>query len=249
MTDITNIEKQDLIQYVTEQHLTKKSIERIHNLCKRQPKLSLTVYRGHDPSSPTIVPSLWFSTSDCKRCAREEFVREGGWLFTIHLINVPAIDVNSFVRKEIKKYSDENEFIVLGGGNFYKNSDMTELGFLSKGNDEIECWYTIPDDVHSEKTTTNSISSQINIDNVNKAFNIILPDEYEFITSSSDIIIPQVDLTDLEKEQVYNLIQKQKHGKKYGGGKHKKLTYTRNRKSKLRTKRKTKKNKKSRKKA
>ena len=105
----------------------------------------MTVYRGQKKTSRTIKNANWYSCSSSKEAAKV-FAEGDCCLFEIHLINVPIIDVNKIVGKyleELYNITHEDEIIVVGGGTFYKDSELTQKGFPESQNSEgvFECWY------------------------------------------------------------------------------------------------------------
>jgi len=132
-----------LIDYVTNfSQIGTKSKKLIRELCESQEPWSGTLYRGHY-TSKQIRKGEWYSASKSEKVAREQFSTKGKCcVFHIHLIHVPVIDVNNLVGEYINLYSEEEEFIFLGGGTFYANSDMTEEGFAEIKPGVFECWYT-----------------------------------------------------------------------------------------------------------
>jgi gas vesicle protein len=73
----------------------------------------------------------------------------------IHILNTIVLDVNKFVKDKISDYANEEEILVLGGGNFYKNKECTQLGYnylgIENNKQYFECYYKI-----SEKSSRNS---------------------------------------------------------------------------------------------
>lgn len=59
----------------------------------------------------------------------EGFTGDGCCMFVIHVVDVPVIDVNETLG-EYSYFPEQKEFIVLGGGTFYKDSAMTDIGFI-----------------------------------------------------------------------------------------------------------------------
>jgi len=185
--------EKDLIEYVTEQHLTSKSKERIKQFCQKQPLQSRVVYRGH-ANSNQIRESIWYSATSSYQVAKEEFAGKTGCVFKIHLINVPVIDINLWIGDKISKYNEEDEIIFLGGGTFYTNERKNEKGVTDKGNGLFECWYTL------EPSSPTSASS------LDVIFNQIPEEEYDMINSYHDIV--GFNISDTEKQQIFDKIQK-----------------------------------------
>ena len=193
------LQNQALINYVTNQEYAanKKIIERF---CKKQPSQTITLYRGHMKSTE-IRKNIWFSTSKSKSVAKDEFSGKDCCVFTIHIIDVPILDVNKHVGGKIGKYAEEEEAIVLGGGTFYKNKYLTEPGFNDIGNGEFVCWYTIP-----QKTKKKGVNNGQEI--IKSFFDQIPEEEYDFIDSPSDIVIRGI--TESQRKQVFEEIEKMK---------------------------------------
>ena len=156
---------------------------------------------------------------DCLWPAIQFDTQESCCIFIIHLLDVPCIDINRFIGDKIGSKTDEREIIFLGGGKFYKNKDLTEEGFLELGNSNkfnklmFECWYSLTNIENDKKN---------NINNVERALNIIDPSEYEFVKSIDDIddlLMDIIELTPSEKDQVFKEITK---NNKSGGKKSKK---------------------------
>ena len=229
-----------LIEYVTDHTLDPKkdAINVIHQFCLKQPNITKTVYRGHYEVD-TIKPGLWYSSSENKKISENDFSGPTCCLFIIHLIDVPCIDVNHWVGDKIGTYNREEEFIFLGGGTFYKNKSLTEEGFFKlektyKGKVIFECWYKLNSPqlqipVEEPKKTKRILNS------VKEVLDIIPEDEYEFITSKEDIILPEnYEVSDEVLEKVLKKIQKMN----FNGGK-KRKTQKRKIISKKTSKRKT----------
>ena len=196
----------DLIEYVTEQHLTAKSKERIKLFCQKQAPQTMDVYRGHS-NSKQIRESIWYSATRSYQVAKEEFAGKTCCVFKIHLINIPVIDINRFIGDKISHYKDEDEFIFLGGGVFYANETLDEPGFMDKGNGFFECWYSFHSDVPPITSSTNANASD-KPDNLQYIISQIPEEEYDMIHSYHDIV--GFDITDIEKQRVFDEIQKRK---------------------------------------
>lgn len=202
--------KKGLIDYVTKHYLTPQSVNDIETFCKTQPRRTLTVYRGHDNTSDKIDTRKWHSASISKNIAKKEFAGNMCCLFTIHLVDVPVLNVNSLVGDEIGTYRDEQEVIFLGGGTFFKDKLLTTPGFTTTDDSlteyvEFECWYTMA----PPKTT-----KLVNPMSIERIVSLIHEDEYDMITSPSDIEVG-FPLTEYEKKLVFEEIQKkQQHGGK-----------------------------------
>ena len=125
--------------------------ETIKNFLLQQEPESMTVYRGQK-TSKEIRKTPFFSCSKEKSEAKLfTSGKNACCLFTIHLVDTQLIDINRFLKAwtGFSLMNDEKEILVLGGGTFYKNVEMTEEGFTElnkKSNDfepvdEFECWY------------------------------------------------------------------------------------------------------------
>lgn len=211
----------DLIAYVVNQETTPDGNKRIREFCEKQEKKSLILYRGHK-NSKTIRENIWYSASSSETVARDEFAGENGYVFKIHLVNVPTIDINYYVGNKIGKYKEEKEYIFLGGGAFYKNKHLDTPGFVEKNN-IIECWYSIPVAKTSPDETTK----------ITQILKIIPEEEYDFIESPSDIIV-DITIDKNTKTKVYEEIQKRKKKSSSKGGRKTRRSRVRTRKSRSR---------------
>ena len=189
-------QNQALISYVTNQEYGKNK-KMIEIFCKKQPPQTITLYRGH-MNSTEIRKNIWYSTTKSKKVAKEEFAGKTCCVFTIHVVNVPVLDVNKQVKGKIGKYAEEEEFILLGGGTFYKDKLMTEPGFSDIGDGEYVCWYSSDTKKRSMRKDDRSI--------IKRYADQIPEEEYEFITKPSDVIFSGI--TEAQKEKVYAEIQK-----------------------------------------
>ena len=186
-------QNQALISYVTNQEYGKNK-KMIEIFCKKQPPQTLTLYRGH-MNSTEIRKNLWYSTTNSKRVAKEEFAGKTCCVFTIHAVDVPILDVNKHVKGKIGKYAEEQEYILLGGGTFYKDKLMTEPGFSNVGDGEYECWYTFNKKTRMKKTPPLREQALIQsfVDQISE-------EEYDLIDSPSDIFI--AGITDAQRQKV-----------------------------------------------
>ena len=160
------------------------------NIRDRGPSI---LYRGHKKSDKIKNMVPWFSTSKSKKVAQTEFMGDKCCLFIIHLDNdVPVLDVNKHIGQTRMDF--EQEFIVLGGGNFYTSSDYKIIGFQDIGNGQYETWYSMRsrDDKAEDKLT------------VERVLDIIPTDEYDFIDSPDDIMF---DISPEKKIIVFNKIK------------------------------------------
>lgn len=180
-----------LINYVTNQESNANATAIIEAFCRKSPPKTITLYRGHK-NTKNIRKSSWYSATKSKSVAKHEFSGENCCVFTIHVINVPIIDINQHVKSKIGTYAEEDEFIILGGGTFYKNKSLTEPGFDDLGNGEYECWYTMNKSI--EKLSIRRAMAQISTE------------EYEDIDSPSDIFVPGI--TDAQRNMIFDEIMK-----------------------------------------
>lgn len=206
MHKITEAQADALVNYVNKHETTNQEYKSIHEFCKTQPKQTKILYRGHDENTPRIDKRDWFSTTSDKKIAKEEFAGKTCCVFIIHIVDVPMIDVNHFVKDRIEKHKHENEFIVLGGGEFYKDANYSEKGFQKQPDGTYECWYKISEKSKSPKSKSPNTK-------INRAFEQIDPDEYDMIDSAADIHVT-IELSKHEKEKVFQMIQKAKKGSK-----------------------------------
>lgn len=209
-----------LIEYVTDHKLDSKknAINVIHQFCLKQPKITKTVYRGHNEVD-TIEPGLWYSSSENKEISENDFSGQNCCVFMIHLIDVPCIDINHWVGNKIGTYDREEEFIFLGGGTFYKNKSLTEEGFLQlskkyKGKVIFECWYKLNSpqlQIPIEESVNPPITNnKIVLTNINDILDLV-KDEYDMIDTKDDIeLFGNYEASDELLEQAFKEIQERK---------------------------------------
>ena len=187
--------KQDLISYVVDQKTSRQIVQSIRELCETQPPVSRTVYRGH-LGDDEIRPSPWYSATSSHRVAKEQFSGKTCCVFKIHLVNVPVIDVNKHVGKYIGHYAEEDEYIFLGGGVFYKDNELRRQGFIETKAGEYECWYALsPKKVESSAAVPPSYK-------MDELLRFISEDDYVFIDILSDLdpFLPErITLADRKK--------------------------------------------------
>lgn len=176
-SSISEKQKKILKEYVVDHKVDKEGIEIIEKICKTQPKITDTLYRGHSPnyvddyntdnSHKSIRPNIWFSTSKSRKISENNFTNktsknndEKCCLFIIHVEDVPAIDINYHIGDIIGDKKEEQEFIVLGeGGIFYQDKNKEHKGFKQLNTEPnskypvitYECWYYIEDKKSSPK--------------------------------------------------------------------------------------------------
>lgn len=207
-----DIEKSVLREYVHEQSCNANCKLTITRVLQRMPRATMTVYRGQG-SSKEIRPTDWFSTSKSKKEAKEGFTRNTCCLFTLHLEDIPVLDVYEHIPRG--SVADEDEVIVLGRGTFYSDSSMRTPGFKDRGNGEFEAWYKISDSVPLARRTT------AQLDTITQD----LKDEMDLIDSSDNLTMFYSDLNKEEREYIFNKLK--------SGGKHRK-TRRRNRRNNTR---------------
>ena len=166
--------KNFLKEYVEDFKCEEKCGKKIEEFCSKQPKQSLTVYRGQKKGH-LLDSNPWHSATTDKNIAREEFAGENGYVLKINLINVPVINVCEYIGDEISHYGEEQEYIFLGGGVCFTSKEMNEEGFkYNRDDNNFECWYEIR--------------------NINNLFEEIDPDEYDFIDDYNDIVFSNINL-------------------------------------------------------
>jgi hypothetical protein len=205
-----------LIDYVEEFHLDRNAEYLIYDFCSKQLPLTTTVYRGHD-KTPIIKNNMWYSASFNMDVAGNDFSGKDCCIFIIHLVNVPCIIINNFIGDKIKNKTEEEEVIFLGGGDFYRNSELSEKGFVDLGKKNkynkqmFESWYS---DFKSEfKGQEKYEDDNNNKDIVKRLLNIIDPEEYDFISTPDDILSNELNLTQQQKEDIFKEIKKRKDDK------------------------------------
>ena len=232
--------KKVVIDYIKEQRINSAGTKKIKEFCATQPPVSKTVFRGHKRSREIRFNANWYSASELVKVAREEFASADCCVFTIHLVDIPIIDVNKFVGEEIGHYKEEQEIIFLGGGAFYQDKKGHERGFIEKAAGEFECWYMLD----KEEAPSPSPSSQKTP--IEKTLFALIPeDEYEFIDAPEDIFFSGHELTTAQKRTIFTMIPGKQGVLNDGGGN---ITKTRSRKSRSR-KRATKKSSRKKKKS
>ncbi len=112
---------------------------RLYDLLARLPGVTRTVYRGQK-NNKQIHRTKYFATSTNEKIANT-FGENTCCKFIIHLVNVPAYYVD-YSTNENNEY--ENEYLVLGGGTFWKNKECTVPGYIEIKSGLFECWYSPP---------------------------------------------------------------------------------------------------------
>jgi hypothetical protein len=152
------------------------------------------VYRGHIDDDE-IRPSPWYSVTSSHRVAKEQFSGKTCCVFKIHLVNVPVIDVNKHVGKYIGHYAEEDEYIFLGGGVFYKDDALRKQGFIKTKAGEYECWYALS----PKKVESATVPPSYEMDEL---LSFVSEDDYVFIDTLSDLdpFLPErITLADRKK--------------------------------------------------
>jgi hypothetical protein len=165
-------------------------------------KVSMTVYRGQEEDNVIEKNHPWFSTSKIKNIAKDYFAKNNGHLFTIHLVNVPILDVYSSIPKGTFGY--EEEVIVLGGGTFYKTAELNKKGFAEINDHEYETWYSLDD----QKPNIEKPIIEKPAINIQRVLEQIPEEEYEFIDTIDDIHVDNI--TDDLKQAVFKEIVNRK---------------------------------------
>lgn len=126
---------------------------------KKQPRKTMTVYRGqYSQKNINLLKTSFISTSKDERIANR--FKDSCCLFAINLINVPVIDVNETIKSINENRSsynqiilprdkkNEKEIIVPGGGKFYKYEPLQgfdiEEGFDIDEDGTYYTYYTFP---------------------------------------------------------------------------------------------------------
>lgn len=201
-----------LINWVTEQQCTPECIQQIKELVKAQPPTTLTLYRGHTGGESTIHDAEWWSTSSSQKVATNEFSKNSGSLFMIHVMNAPVLDVNRYANEngflaDLKEYSSECEYILLGGGTFYDSPDMTTVGFRDDADRKYSTWYRIEPRVRMNQAAVRPALT--NKEKIKRALEQINGSE-EMITEPNDLnaLTVGLSLTEPIKKKIMELLLK-----------------------------------------
>jgi hypothetical protein len=145
---------------------------------KKQPRKTMTVYRGqYSQKNIKLLNSGFISTTKDERIANR--FKDNCCLFAINLINVPVIDVNETIKSINENRSsynqiilpkdkkNEKEIIVPGGGKFYKYEPLQgfdiEEGFDIDTDGTYYTYYTFPNKTSSRsKSKSRSRNSSKN---------------------------------------------------------------------------------------
>ena len=233
--DIENLKK-----YVMDQITGVEVNDSILTMLHASEPVEMVVYRGHT-RTPVINKGLFYSSTLYERIAREEFAGGECCVFKIHLINVPVINVNKFLKEQIKDYEEEQEYIFLGGGTFFQNREMTIEGFKDNGDGNYECWYTMENKIDESKSVDESKQDM----DIERILGIIDEEEYVLIESVEDVKetlqSSGITVSNEDAKKVFEHIQKLQDGGK------KKKNKTRKQKKSKRQRKNKKKSKKHRK--
>jgi hypothetical protein len=177
-----------------------------------QPPTTLTLYRGHTGGESTIHDAEWWSTSSSQKVATNEFSKNSGSLFMIHVMNAPVLDVNRYANEngflaDLKEYSSECEYILLGGGTFYDSPDMTTVGFRDDADRKYSTWYRIEPRVRTNEAAVGPALT--NEDIIKRALDQISGSE-EMITEHNDlnILTQGLPLTPPIKQKIMQRLKK-----------------------------------------
>ena len=147
---------------------------------KKQPRKTMTVYRGqYSQKNINLLKTSFISTSKDERIANR--FKDSCCLFAINLINVPVIDVNETIKSINENRSsynqiilprdkkNEKEIIVPGGGKFYKYEPLQgfdiEEGFDIDEDGTYYTYYTFP----NKKSSSSKSRSKSRSRNSNKS--------------------------------------------------------------------------------
>jgi hypothetical protein len=212
-----------LKRYVDTNDLKEREYDIIKNMILTNPPVSITVYRGHNGTRTINNDVDWFSTTTNKQVALTKFTNHETkcCLFTIHLINVQVLFINkSGILISSKNRSSEDEVIVLGGGKFYKNEELTEEGFDNIEYGEYECWYTFPKEIsyyNDNNDNNNNNNNNNNSNTIVELFSKLDPDEYEYIDNKEDVklFLGKYNITDSAASIIFNMINELKKEYQY----------------------------------
>ena len=206
--DIENLKK-----YVMDQITGVEVNDSILTMLHASEPVEMVVYRGHT-ITPVIKKRLFYSSTLYERIARDQFSGGECCVFKIHLINVPVINVNKFLKEQIKDYEEEQEYIFLGGGTFFQNREMTIEGFKDNGDGNYECWYTMENKIDESKSVDDSKKDM----DIERILGIIDEEEYVLIESVEDVKetlkSSGITVSDEDAEKVLEHIRKIQDGGK-----------------------------------
>ena len=202
-----------LIEYVKDHKFTNKIENIILKSFKYENPNDIKVYRGNKDDTTKISKNKWFSCTKKRDIAFTEFAGDNCCVFEINIVNCKTIDVNKYVSDKIGDYKDEDEILILGNGNFYKDSQGKKRGYNYLGKDKkynkdyYETWYIVKD--KSRSTSRSNSTGSINKVNVDRTIEL-LRDELEFIESISDLeaLLPKhIKLNSKEKKDIMKKIK------------------------------------------
>ena len=149
--------KDVLEKYVSQFECDDECIEIVRKNLTRP--VSKTVYRGQNINKIIYSNVPWFSTTSNKKVAEQEFSSDGCCVFTIHLVDVPLLDIYSIITKG--SYGHEDEIIVLGGGTFYNSDELKIKGFNEIFPGQYETRYSL---TPAEEISIDRLISQIPVE-------------------------------------------------------------------------------------
>lgn len=132
-----------LDEWVHEHRASVACRKKITSVLRTIPPVTMTLYRGHKNARRTIENSTWWATSTSRKLS-EKFSNGDCCVFKIYVKNVPALRVNDYL-EESHQFKKEKEYLLLGGGTFYQNKDMTTPGFKLLNDGTYVAWYSHPD--------------------------------------------------------------------------------------------------------
>lgn len=196
--DVTDKDLDNLVIYVKDHKTGGEIDESILRLLHNAEKMSIIVFRGQSADADKILTRTstgdkykYYSSSNSLRVAREEFssVRKGCCVFKIHLDNIPTINVNALIQDRIGDYSEELEYIFLGGGTFYDSEFLDTPGFYYNDEENIfECWYSFKSPPVASPTIS-PIPSGVRDGIINNFIDKLEKDEYDMIEDINDVMI------------------------------------------------------------
>lgn len=134
-----------LDEWVHEHDVSLGCRRKITSVLRTLPPVSMTVYRGHKAMRRSIEDRSWWATSSSRKVA-EAFSNKNAncCVFKIHVVNVPVLRVNDYL-EDGAQFKKEKEYLLLGGGTFYKTEALDETGFTLLKNGTYVAWYVHPD--------------------------------------------------------------------------------------------------------
>lgn len=199
-----------LINWVIEQSCSSNCKQIIREVVEQQPSRELILYRGHTGGESEIRDDLWWSTTHSLDVAKKEFSKNTGSLFTIHVKNVPVLDVNRYATEhgfleKLKEYASEEECILLGGGTFYDSPEMNREGVKDDGDRKYSTWYRIPPRVITRESAVINREGDV-IERAMIQLNGI--EEEVSNTNDLDILTSGLSLTNTQKNEIMRRLGK-----------------------------------------